>query len=62
MTTEEKPNAIILHGGATEKLARSNGSGKAGETEVGVKGIPGCVAAEHLMEFHPPASPKWQPI
>ena len=37
-TTEEKPNAIMLHGGATEKLAEATGMAE-GEMEVGVTGM-----------------------
>ena len=43
-TTEEKPNAIMLDGGLTEKLAEASGAAE-GEMEVGVKGMePGRVA------------------
>ncbi|NQW51163.1 MAG: hypothetical protein HQ465_07990 [Rhodospirillales bacterium] len=36
--TEEKPNAIMLDGGATEKLAEAAGASE-GETEVGITGM-----------------------
>ena len=43
-TTEEKPNAIMLHGGATEKLAEATGMAE-GAMEIGVTGMdPGRVA------------------
>ena len=43
-TTEEKPNAIMLDGGPTEKLAEASGAAE-GEMEVGVTGMePGRVA------------------
>lgn len=42
---EEKPNAIVLDGGSTEKLAEATGTGE-GETEVGLTGMkPDRVAA-----------------
>ena len=37
-TTEEKPNAIMLHADATEKLAEATGAAE-GEMEVGVTGM-----------------------
>jgi len=37
-TTEEKPNAIMLEGAATENLAAAAGAAE-GETEIGVMGI-----------------------
>ena len=37
-TTEEKPNAIMLHADATEKLAEATGTAE-GEMEVGVTGM-----------------------
>ena len=49
-TTEEKPNAIILHGGATEKLAEATGAA-AGETEVGVKGMEPARVAEMAADL-----------
>ena len=49
-TTEKKPNAIILHGGATEKLAEATGAA-AGETEVGVKGMEPARVAEMAADL-----------
>ncbi len=54
-TTEEKPNAILLHGGATEKLAEASGAAE-GEMEVGATGMePGHVAQmEEDLKANPP--------
>ena len=55
-TTEEKPNAIMLDGGATEKLAEASGAAE-GEPEVGMKDM----QPEHItemkadLEANPPA-------
>ena len=55
-TTEEKPNAIMLNGGATEKLAAASGAAE-GEPEVGMKDM----QPEHItemkadLEANPPA-------
>ena len=54
-TTEEKPNAIMLDGGITEKLAEASGAAD-GEMEVGVTGVePGRVAQiEEDLKANPP--------
>ena len=54
-TTEEKPNAIMLDGGTTEKLAEASGAAE-GEMEVGVTGMePGRVAQmEEDLKANPP--------
>ena len=54
-TTEEKPNAIMLGGRATEKLAEASGAAD-GEMEVGVTGVePGRVAQmEEDLKANPP--------
>ena len=54
-TTEEKPNAIMLDGGTTEKLAEASGAAE-GEMEVGVTEIePGRVAQmDEDLKANPP--------
>ena len=54
-TTEEKPNAIMLDSGTTEKLAEASGAAE-GEMEVGVTGMePGRVAQmEEDLKANPP--------
>lgn len=56
-TTEEKPNAIMLDGGATEKLAEAAGATE-GEAEVGVTGMePERVAQMEVdLKQNPPLS------
>ena len=49
-TTEDKPNAIMLEGGATEKLAEAAGAA-AGETEVGIVGMEPERVAEMAAEL-----------
>lgn len=54
-TTDEKPNAVMLEGGSTEKLAEASGAAE-GETEVGIIGMePNRVAEmEANLNTNPP--------
>ena len=49
-TTEEKPNAIMLHADATEKLAEATGAAE-GEREVGVTGMEPARVAEMAADL-----------